>query len=158
MLSMVFAADENGAIGKDGDLPWRQSSDLQYFKQLTLDKTIVMGRKTWESLPGKLPRRRHLIMSRNIISGVEQTTMNEVLELAKNEEIFIIGGGEIYQLFLPHTKTVYRTVIHTNVENPDTYGPILNEGDFKLMSESFLAKSERDQFDMTFQQYERISD
>ena len=63
MLSMIFAADENGAIGKDGDLPWRQSSDLQYFKQLTLDKTIVMGRKTWESLPGKLPRRRHLVMS-----------------------------------------------------------------------------------------------
>ena len=48
MLSMIFAADENGAIGKDGDLPWRQSSDLQYFKQLTLDKTIVMGQKTWE--------------------------------------------------------------------------------------------------------------
>ena len=157
MLSMIFAADENGAIGKDGDLPWRQSSDLQYFKQLTLDKTIVMGRKTWESLPGKLPRRRHLVMSRGTINEVEQTSVNEVLELAKNEDIFIIGGGEIYQLFLPYTNTVYRTVIHATVDNPDTFGPILSEVDFKLISESFLAKSEKDQFDMTFQQYERIS-
>ena len=90
MLSMIFAADENGAIGRDGGLPWRQSSDLQYFKKLTLDKTIVMGRKTWESLPGRLPRRRHLVMSRNTIKEVEQTSIDEVLELAKNEEIFII--------------------------------------------------------------------
>ena len=156
MLSMIFAADENGAIGRDGGLPWRQSSDLQYFKKLTLDKTIVMGRKTWESLPGRLPRRRHLVMSRNTIKEVEQTSIDEVLELAKNEEIFIIGGGEIYQLFLPYTDTVYRTVIHAIVDNPDTFGPILSEADFKLTSESFLAKSEKDQYDMTFQQFERI--
>ena len=84
---MIFAADENGAIGKDGDLPWRQSSDLQYFKQLTLDKTIVMGRKTWESLPGKLPRRRHLVMSRGTINEVEQTSVNEVLELANDKKL-----------------------------------------------------------------------
>ena len=156
MLSMIYAADKNGAIGRDGGLPWRQSSDLQYFKKLTLDKTIVMGRKTWESLPGRLPRRRHLVMSRNTIKEVEQTSIDEVLELAKNEEIFIIGGGEIYQLFLPYTDTVYRTVIHAIVDNPDTFGPILSEADFKLTSESFLAKSEKDQYDMTFQQFERI--
>ena len=96
-------------------------------------------------------------MSRGTINEVEQTSVNEVLELAKNEDIFIIGGGEIYQLFLPYTNTVYRTVIHASVDNPDTFGPILSEVDFKLISESFLAKSEKDQFDMTFQQYERIS-
>ena len=83
--------------------------------------------------------------------------MNEVLELAKNEDIFIIGGGEIYQLFLPYTNTVYRTVIHATVDDPDTFAPILTEVDFKLISESFLAKSEKDQFDMTFQKFERIS-
>ena len=108
---MIFAADENGAIGKDGGLPWRQSSDLQYFKKLTLDKTIVMGRKTWESLPGRLPRRRHLVMSRNTIKEVEQTSIDEVLELAKSEEIFIIGGGEIYKLFLPLTNKIYMTLV-----------------------------------------------
>ena len=77
--------------------------------------------------------------------------------MAKNEEIFIIGGGEIYQLFLQYTDTVYRTVIHATVDNPDTFGPILSQADFKLISESFLAKSEKDQYDMTFQQFERIS-
>ena len=77
--------------------------------------------------------------------------------MAKNEEIFIIGGGEIYQLFLPYTDTVYRTVIHATVDNPDTFGPTLSPADFKLMSESFLAKSKKDEYDMTFQQFERIS-
>ena len=59
MLTMIFACDIDGAIGKDGDLPWRQSTDLQHFNQITLGGTIVMGRKTWESLPGKLPNRTH---------------------------------------------------------------------------------------------------
>ena len=95
MLTMIFACDMNNAIGKDGDLPWRQSTDLQHFKKITLGGTIVMGRKTWESLPGRLPDRRHLVMTRGNREDVDTITYQEVLKLSKEEEIFIIGGGEI---------------------------------------------------------------
>ena len=71
MFTMIFACDTNGAIGKDGDLPWRQSSDLQHFKQVTMSKTIVMGRKTWDSLPKALPGRRNIVMSRTPREDVE---------------------------------------------------------------------------------------
>ena len=120
MLTMIFACDMNNAIGKNGDLPWRQSTDLQHFKQITLGGTIVMGRKTWESLPGKLPDREHLVMTRSNRDDVETITYEGVLELSKKREIFIIGGGEIYNLFLPHTEKIHRTIIHCNVEDADT--------------------------------------
>ena len=93
MLSMIFACDEEGAIGKDGDLPWRQSSDLQFFKRTTLNKTVVMGRKTWDSLGRPLPNRRNIVMTRSGLSDdVETMSFEEVMELAENEEFVIIGG------------------------------------------------------------------
>ena len=102
MLTMIFACDMNNAIGKKWRLTtWRQSTDLQHFKQITLGGTIVMGRKTWESLPGKLPDREHLVMTRSYRDDIETITYEGVLELSKKREIFIIGGGEIYNLFLP---------------------------------------------------------
>ena len=131
MLTMIFACDMNNAIGKDGDLPWRQSTDLQHFKKITLGGTIVMGRKTWESLPGKLPDRRHLVMTRGNRKDVDTITYQEVLELSKEEEIFIIGGGEIYTLFLPHVDKIHRTIIHCKVDNADTFAPEINSEIFK---------------------------
>ena len=80
MFTMIFARDLNGAIGKDGDLPWRQSSDLQHFKRITMSKTIVMGRKTWDSLPGKLPGRRNIVLSRTPREDVEVLSFEEVLK------------------------------------------------------------------------------
>ena len=87
MFTMIFACDLNGAIGKDGDLPWRQSSDLQHFKRITMSKTMVMGRKTWESLPGKLPGRRHIVLSRTPRDDVEIMSFESVLELGESEEL-----------------------------------------------------------------------
>ena len=95
MIIFIYACDLNGAIGKDGDLPWRQSSDLQHFKRITLGGTIVMGRKTWESLPGKLPGRRNIVMSRSIRDDIEQMNYDEVISLSEKQDVFIIGGGEI---------------------------------------------------------------
>ena len=71
-----------------------------------------MGRKTWESLPGKLPERRHLVMTRSNRGDVETTTFEEVIKLSMEQNVFIIGGGEIYSLFLPHIEKIYRTIIH----------------------------------------------
>ena len=78
---MIFACDMEGAIGKDGDLPWRQSSDLQHFKQVTMSKTIVMGRKTWDSLPKALPGRRNIVMSRSAREDVEVLDYEAILAL-----------------------------------------------------------------------------
>ena len=156
MLTMIFACDMNNAIGKNGDLPWRQSTDLQHFKQITLGGTIVMGRKTWESLPGKLPDREHLVMTRSNRDDVETITYDGVLELSKKREIFIIGGGEIYNLFLPHTEKIHRTIIHCNVEDADTFAPEINLEIFKVSDSNVVKKSARDEYDMTFELLERI--
>ena len=156
MLTMIFACDMNNAIGKNGDLPWRQSTDLQHFKQITLGGTIVMGRKTWESLPGKLPDREHLVMTRSNRDDVETITYEGVLELSKKREIFIIGGGEIYNLFLPHTKKIHRTIIHCKVEDADTFAPEINSEIFKVSHSNVVKKSARDEYDMTFELLERI--
>ena len=156
MLTMIFACDMNNAIGKNGDLPWRQSTDLQHFKQITLGGTIVMGRKTWESLPGKLPDREHLVMTRSNRDDVETITYEGVLELSKKREIFIIGGGEIYNLFLPHTEKIHRTFIHCKVEDADTFAPEINSEIFKVSDSNVVKKSARDEYDMTFELLERI--
>ncbi len=156
MLTMIFACDMNNAIGKDGDLPWRQSTDLQHFKKITLGGTIVMGRKTWESLPGRLPERRHLVMTRGNREDVDTITYQEVLELSKEEEIFIIGGGEIYTLFLPHVNKIHRTIIHCEVDNADTFAPEINSEIFKVSQSEMVPKSARDEYDMTFELLLRI--
>ena len=156
MLSMIFACDEQNAIGKDGDLPWRQSTDLQHFKRITLGGTIVMGRKTWDSLPGILPNRRHLVMSRSNREDVETITFEEVISLAEQEVTFIIGGGEIYRLFMPSVNKIYRPIIHCKVENADTFAPEIDESVFQINSSKFTPKTDRDQFDMTFETLTRI--
>ena len=156
MLTMIFACDMNNAIGKNGDLPWRQSTDLQHFKQITLGGTIVMGRKTWESLPGKLPDREHFVMTRSNRDDIETITYEGVLELSKKREIFIIGGGEIYNLFLPHTEKIHRTIIHCKVEDADTFAPEINSKIFKVSDSNVVKKSARDEYDMTFELLERI--
>jgi len=154
MLSMIFACDEEGAIGKDGDLPWRQSSDLQFFKRTTLNKTVVMGRKTWDSLGRPLPKRRNIVMTRSgLIDDVETMSFEEVMALAENEEVVVIGGGEIYALFLPHAKEVHRTIIHTVVSDADTFAPDIESEGFHMIGERRVAAGERDDFPMTFQHW-----
>ena len=154
MLSMIFACDEEGAIGKDGDLPWRQSSDLQFFKRTTLNKTVVMGRKTWESLGRPLPKRRNIVMTRSgLIDDVETMSFEQVMALAENEEVVVIGGGEIYALFLPHAKEVHRTIIHTVVNDADTFAPDIESEGFHMIGERRVAAGERDEFPMTFQHW-----
>ena len=130
---MIFACDMEGAIGKDGDLPWRQSSDLQHFKQVTMSKTIVMGRKTWDSLPKALPGRRNIVMSRTAREDVEVLDYESIIALGEDEELMIIGGGEIYALFMEHTKEVHKTIIHTTVEDADTYAPSMEGEGFHLI-------------------------
>ncbi|MBS74072.1 MAG: diacylglycerol kinase [Euryarchaeota archaeon] len=152
MLGMIVACDRNGAIGKDGDLPWRQSTDLQHFKNITMGSNLIMGRKTWDSLPGKLPGREHFVLTRsNSIDDVNVISFED----AKQMEGWIIGGGEIYSLFIEHVSILHRTIIDTRVENPDTFFPDITGLGFNLVEENSVSAGEKDQFDMVFQKWEK---
>ena len=154
MLSMIFACDEKGAIGKEGDLPWRQSSDLKHFKRTTFEKIVVMGRKTWESLGQPLPKRRNIVMTRRgVDDDVETMSFEQVMSLAEEHEEMIIGGGEIYELFLEHAKEIHRTVIHTVVHEADTFAPDVEAAGFYLLTERKVEAGERDDHPMTFQHW-----
>ena len=147
MLGMIVACDRNGAIGKDGDLPWRQSTDLQHFKKITMGSNLIMGRKTWDSLPGMLPGREHFVLSRGEVEGVEVITFEQAIEM----EGWIIGGGEIYKLFLPHVSQLHRTIIDARVSDADTFFPDITGMGFELAEESHVEAGEKDQHDMVFQ-------
>lgn len=155
MLMMIFACDLNGVIGKNGDLPWRQSTDLQFFKKTTLGKTVVMGRKTWDSLPFPLPGRRNIVISRSNRDDVEVMSIEEVRGLAKTDDLFVIGGGEIYSIFIEESSVIYRTIIDSKIEDGDTFAPEINPEDFSLESEEIVKAGENDDFDMKFQKWIR---
>lgn len=129
VVSMIAAVARNGAIGKDGNQPFFIKDDLQHFKQLTLGHPIIMGRKTFEALPkGALPGRRNIVLTRNAAfhaPGAEVvSTPEQALALcAEADEVFIIGGGEIYRLFMPLAQRIYLTEIDAEVPDADTFFP-----------------------------------
>lgn len=127
-LFAIYARARNGVIGKDGDLPWRLPADLKRFKSLTMNKPMIMGRKTFESLPGLLPGRRHIVLTRRESwdsSGAEIATQVErALDLAGYGEAAVIGGAAIYDAFLPRCERVELTEIHADYEG-DTFMPPL---------------------------------
>jgi dihydrofolate reductase len=105
-VTLVVARATNGVIGRDGTLPWRISADLKRFKRLTMGSVMIMGRRTFDSLPGLLPGRRHIVLTRDrewSAEGAEVThSVEEALALAGDEPVSVIGGAEIFELFLPH--------------------------------------------------------
>ena len=128
-IALVVARSENNVIGKDGDLPWRIPDDLKRFKDLTMGAPMIMGRKTFESLPGLLPGRRHIVMTRDrswTAPGVDVAhDAAEALEKAGSGRISVIGGGEIYRRFQSLAKRVYLTEVHEETEGDTTF-PELN--------------------------------
>ena len=106
VVTLVVARAANGVIGRDGGLPWRISADLKHFKKVTMGTVMVMGRKTFDSLPGVLPGRRHIVLTRDrnwSAEGAEVVhSVEEALALAGEEPVSVIGGAEIFELFMPH--------------------------------------------------------
>jgi dihydrofolate reductase len=123
----IVAVAENGVIGRGGDLPWRLSADLKWFKKITLGHTILMGRKTWESLPGALPGRQNWVLSRTAEPQEGMTvfrSMDEVKEaLTPTQTLFIIGGGEIYSMALPLCHELYISEVRQTVPDGDAFFP-----------------------------------
>ena len=158
MISLIVAASENGVIGRDGDLPWRQSDDLRRFKAITMGKPVVMGRKTWESIGRPLPGRQNIVVSRQPgleIEGADVVaTAAATIDVAAGAaEIMIIGGSEIYALFLPVADRIYLTRVHVDVEG-DARFPALGN-DWQLISDERHAADDNNDHDMSFRLYER---
>ncbi len=131
-IVLVVARADNGVIGNDGKLPWHIPEDLKHFKALTMGKPMVMGRKTFESLPGLLPGRRHIVLTRDIgwrAEGAEVAhDIDEAIRLVGDaSEIAVIGGAEIYRLFLPRTDRIELTEVHRSPAG-DAKMPPLGEG------------------------------
>ncbi len=133
-ISMIAAVGKNLELGKNNDLIWHFKEDMKFFKETTMGHPVIMGRKTFESLPKALPGRRNIVISSNPdykANGAETvTSINEALEIAKKEDVFIIGGGRIYKEFLPYADNLYLTEINAVCNDADTYFPRFNKSDY----------------------------
>ena len=138
-IKAIVAISENSVIGKNGDLPWKISEDLKWFKKITLGHTLLMGRKTWESLPGALPRRENWVLSSTIKSKPEIKVFKELgdaLEAAYDRTLFIMGGGELYRQTLSICSELYVSEVHRVIEDGDAFFPPFRN-DFKVSEKLF---------------------
>jgi|TARA_B100000085_G_scaffold138362_1_gene126100 dihydrofolate reductase len=160
-ITIIVAAAENNAIGKDNDLIWSLPNDLKRFKKLTSGHSIIMGRKTFDSFPGLLPNRKHIVISRNknISFSDEVTVVNNfedaIRETGDDENPFIIGGGQIYKLAMDLVDKIELTRVHEEFK-ADTFFPKIDEDKWKLIHEEFNEKDERHQFSFTYKTYIKI--
>ena len=144
MIALVLARADNGVIGRDGALPWRLPADLKRFKALTMGRPMVMGRKTFDSLPGLLPGRRHIVLTRDAgwtAAGAEPArSVADALTLARDDAV-VIGGAAIYALFLPHADRIDLTEVHAAPEG-DTSVPAFVDWR-EIAREDYPAEGER---------------
>ena len=157
-LFLIYARAANGAIGKNGALPWHLPADLKRFKALTMGKPMIMGRKTFESLPGILPGRRHIVLTRRErwdSTGAEQVrSVEEALATAGDGDVAVIGGAAIFDVFMPHATCVELTEIHADFDG-DVFMPPLGPEWTVAGREDFTAKEGRPAY--SFLTYHRVT-
>lgn len=155
MLSIIVAMDQNGVIGRNNDLPWHLPNDLKYFKKTTEGKTVVMGRKCYESIGRPLPKRKNIVLSRTafIQENVDwYSCIDEVLDLP--EEVFIIGGSQIYKALLPFCNRLYITKIHHEFEG-DTFFPNIDLSEWLEVSKEKGIIDDKNIYEHDFYIYEK---
>ena len=161
MLAALWAEDLQGVIGKDQTLPWHLPNDLKYFKEMTIGKTIVMGRTTFEGMGSRpLPNRQTIVLTRNPDYQAEGVTVmhsvDDVLAYAKTKEepTMIIGGAVVFQDFIPYYDLLYRTVIEENFSG-DTYFPSINWNEWELRTWKQGVTDEKNHYAHRFETYRR---
>ncbi len=162
-IALVAAVSRNGVIGRDGGLPWHLSSDLKRFKQITMGKPVIMGRKTWESLPKRpLPGRPNIVVTRQRgYKAPGATVVSDAftaLAVARGhsaEEIAVIGGGEIYDMFFDQADRIYLTEVDIAVHG-DTRFPVIDARDWRQTGGEAIAKGPKDDAACTLRVLDRI--
>lgn len=161
MISLIWAMDENRVIGYHNQLPWRLPEDLKFFKRMTMGHPIAMGRKTYESIGKPLPGRENIVITRDDNYELEGCTVMHSIEdllaytaLNKSEEVFVIGGAEIFKEVLPHADKLYLTMIHHQFEG-DTFFPVFDIDKWELETRENGLKNEKNPYDYEFLIYKR---
>lgn len=161
-VTIIVAMDRRRAIGKGGNIPWKLTTDLRNFRKETLGQTVVMGRKTYESLPEKfrpLPGRENWILSRRGDYSIPNVrifqNIDDVLFAARGREIYVAGGAEVYKLFLPHASRLVVTHVDTVVEGADTFFPPLPGRNWHGRLKTVQMSGMGDQFNFSIIEYLR---
>ena len=155
-IIMVAAVARNGVIGRDGDLPWRIPSDLKHFKALTLGRTVVMGRRTWEELGKPLPRRRNLVVTSRTIEGVETVPSLPAALAAARGPVALIGGHAIYAEGMDHADEIHLTRVD-GAPDGDTVFPAIDPARFRRVATVPGERGPRDEYGFQFETYVRLS-
>jgi len=162
MITIIVAISENYAIGKNNDLLCHLSADLKRFKALTTGHTVVMGRRTYESLPnGALPNRRNIVVSTTMKTDVDAkyevaSSLEEALKLCSDEEeVFIIGGAQIYKAAISLADCLQITHIHHTFDDADTFFPKIDSEVWQQESSEFHFADEKNPFNYSFVEYRR---
>jgi len=156
---MIAAVAENNALGKNNELVWHLPNDFKRFKSLTTNHHIIMGRKTFESFPKPLPNRVHVVITRQKDYNQEGCIVVDSIEKAialcpENEDSYIIGGGEIYNLALPFTDIIEITKVHHTFD-ADAFFPKINKSEWELVESEENFKDEKHLYDYTYETYIR---
>lgn len=159
-IAIIVATDEQGLIGRENDLPWRLSADLQYFRKVTMGKPIVMGRNTHESIGRPLPGRQNIVVTSQPYYQAEGcevvNSIDAALALCRDaEEVMIMGGASLYRQTLALADKLYLTQVHATREG-DTWFPDWSESDWQLLSREDHPADDKNEFAYSFLQYQRI--
>lgn len=154
-ISLIVAVAEDRAIGDKGNLLWHLSSDLKRFKAITTGHTIIMGRKTYDSLPnGALPNRRNIVISRqlkNLKDAEVYSDIDEALKATSDEDIvYIIGGGEIYKKTFPRADELHITLVHKSYPEADTRFPEWKLTDWNILKQERIGQDEKNELDSVY--------
>ena len=159
-LSIIVAYSKNRAIGKNNQLPWKLSEDLKNFKKITMGNSVIMGRKTFESMPKALPNRTNVIITRKkdyfAENAIVTNSLDEAIKLTIDDpQPFIIGGGEIYKIALNISDRIELTRVHHNFDG-DTYFPDIDSKIWTEIKRTEKKKDDKHKYDYTFITYEKI--
>jgi dihydrofolate reductase len=162
IISLVVAAAENNAIGKDNQLLWKLPNDMKFFKNITWGLPVIMGRKTFEALGKPLPGRTNIVITRQAGWEFDKVITSASLEDAIKKaggfnfkEAAIIGGGEIYKLAIGIATVIYITRVHAGFEDADAFFPVINEEEWELVSNEDFEKDEKHAYNYSFQKWVR---
>jgi dihydrofolate reductase len=164
IISLIAAVSENNAIGINNTLPWYLPEDLKFFKRTTLGKPVIMGRKTYDSLGKPLPGRLNIVLSHQknieLPEGVllydDTDKALERLQKENKEEIFIIGGGKVFETAIEQADRLYITRVHTNIPDADAFFPVIDHSHWKLTWEEKHEADLQHKYAFTFQKFERV--